>query len=109
MQTPNSSSSTLRAEAARNSTEFSTLPNADPAWQDQSAAPIINWRRYSRLGWFFCKLLWYVLWWDVILRQPILRRFRTARRAQRLFRLQRLASTYCTLATAMGGVPVKLG
>lgn len=70
-----------------------------------AAAPPIDWPRYRRLGWFFAKVLLHILWWDLLLRQPILRHFRTERRR----RWQRLARAYCTLATSMGGVPVKLG
>jgi len=109
MHTPTSNTSTPLPDAAHNATEVPPLPIPDPAWRDHSAAPTIDWRRYSRLGWFFARLLANLLWWDVVLRAPLLRRIRTARRAQRLNSWQRLASSYCTLATAMGGVPVKLG
>ena len=67
--------------------------------------PPFDWQRYRQLVWFFGKVLLHFLWWDFILCQPILRHLRTAPAP----RWQRIARAYCTLATKMGGVPIKLG
>ena len=65
----------------------------------------VDWRRYRQLGWFFAKAIWHFLWWDIILNRPILR----AWRSDPTPRWQQTARAYCTLATSMGGLPVKLG
>lgn len=66
---------------------------------------MIDWKRYRQLGLFFAKAFLQLIWWDVILNQPLLRWFRSPP----LPRWQQLAREYRTLAIEMGGVLVKLG
>ncbi len=65
----------------------------------------IDRKRYRKVRWFFIKVTLHVIWWDVILRRPLLRRFRTPY----IERWQRLALDFRELAIEMGGVLIKLG
>ena len=65
----------------------------------------IDRKRYRKVRWFFLKITLHVIWWDVILRRPLLRRFRTPYIA----RWQQIARDFRELAIEMGGVLIKLG
>jgi predicted unusual protein kinase regulating ubiquinone biosynthesis (AarF/ABC1/UbiB family) len=80
-------SQTLRAEAA------------------PPPAAKIDARRYRKVRRFFARAFLHVMWWDIILNRPLLRRFRT----DPLPRWQQIARRYRGLAVDMGGVLIKLG
>lgn len=65
----------------------------------------IDLRRYRKVRRFFARAFLHVVWWDIILNRPILRRFRTPP----LPRWQKIARRYRVLAVDMGGVLIKLG
>lgn len=65
----------------------------------------IDLRRYRKVRRFFARAFLHVIWWDIILNRPILRRFRTPP----LPRWQKIARRYRILAVDMGGVLIKLG
>lgn len=66
---------------------------------------MIDWKRYRQLGLFFVKAFFQLIWWNLILDQPVLRRFRPPL----LPRWQQLARDYRALAIELGGVWVKFG
>ncbi len=61
--------------------------------------------RYRKVRWFFTKVFFHVLWWDIFLNVPLLRFFRT----NPLSRWRLIAKRYRKLAVEMGGVLIKLG
>ena len=65
----------------------------------------INTQRYRKVRWFFAKAFIHVIFWDIILNRPILRRFRT----EPIPRWRDIARRYRELALEMGGVLIKLG
>ncbi|HEY0514226.1 MAG TPA: AarF/UbiB family protein [Thermoanaerobaculia bacterium] len=65
----------------------------------------IDFRRYRKLRRFVTRVFVQVVWWDVVLSVPGLRRFRRPP----LVRYQELARRYRALAGEMGGVLIKLG
>jgi predicted unusual protein kinase regulating ubiquinone biosynthesis (AarF/ABC1/UbiB family) len=65
----------------------------------------IDFRRYRRVRRFVASVFLQVVWWDVVLNVPGLRRFRRPP----LVRYQEIARRYRTLAGGMGGVLIKLG
>ncbi|MDY7095372.1 MAG: AarF/UbiB family protein [Acidobacteriota bacterium] len=67
--------------------------------------PTIDRRRYRKVRWFFLRLAVHLVWWDLILARPGLRRLRRPPHP----RWQRLARQYRALAVDLGGVMIKLG
>jgi len=65
----------------------------------------IDFRRYRKVRRFVTRVFVQVVWWDVVLNVPGLRRFRRPP----LIRYQEIARRYRTLAGEMGGVLIKLG
>ncbi len=65
----------------------------------------IDFRRYRKVRRFVARVFLQVVWWDVVLNVPGLRRFRRPP----LVRYQGIARRYRTLAAEMGGVLIKLG
>jgi predicted unusual protein kinase regulating ubiquinone biosynthesis (AarF/ABC1/UbiB family) len=65
----------------------------------------IDFRRYRKLRRFVTRVFIQVVWWDVVLNVPGLRRFRRPP----LVRYQAIARRYRALAGEMGGVLIKLG
>jgi predicted unusual protein kinase regulating ubiquinone biosynthesis (AarF/ABC1/UbiB family) len=65
----------------------------------------IDFRRYRKVRRFVASTFIQVVWWDVVLNVPGLRRFRRPP----LVRYQAIARRYRTLAAEMGGVLIKLG
>ncbi|HYN23027.1 MAG TPA: AarF/ABC1/UbiB kinase family protein, partial [Thermoanaerobaculia bacterium] len=65
----------------------------------------IDFRRYRKVRRFVTRTFLHVLWWDMLLNVPGLRRFRRPAVA----RWARIAQRYRHLATDMGGVLIKLG
>jgi len=65
----------------------------------------IDFQRYRKLRAFVQRTFLHVLWWDVLLAGPVLRRFR--RPADERWR--QIARRYRSLAVEMGGVLIKLG
>jgi predicted unusual protein kinase regulating ubiquinone biosynthesis (AarF/ABC1/UbiB family) len=65
----------------------------------------IDFRRYRKVRRFVTRTFLHVLWWDVLLNVPGLRRLRRPP----LERYQEIARRYRALATEMGGVLIKLG
>lgn len=65
----------------------------------------IDFRRYRKARRFVIRIFLHVLWWDVLLNVPGLRRFRRPATA----RWQEIARRYRALASEMGGVLIKLG
>lgn len=65
----------------------------------------IDFRRYRKVRRFVARVFVEVVWWDVVLNVPGLRRFRRPP----LIRYQAVARRYRTLAAEMGGVLIKLG
>ena len=65
----------------------------------------IDFRRYRKLRRFVTRVFIQVVWWDVVLNVPGLRRFRRPP----LLRYQAIARRYRALAGEMGGVLIKLG
>lgn len=67
--------------------------------------PAIDRSRYRRLRRYVVRLFLHLIWFDLVLARPPLRRFRKAP----LPRWAALAREYRTLAVALGGVLIKLG
>jgi predicted unusual protein kinase regulating ubiquinone biosynthesis (AarF/ABC1/UbiB family) len=65
----------------------------------------IDLKRYRKVRWFFAKVLWQVICWDIIFNNPILKWFRP----DPLPRWQAIARHYKEMAMEMGGVLIKLG
>lgn len=65
----------------------------------------IDFRRYRKARRFVIRIFLHVLWWDVVLNVPGLRRFRRPATT----RWQQIARRYRALASEMGGVLIKLG
>jgi predicted unusual protein kinase regulating ubiquinone biosynthesis (AarF/ABC1/UbiB family) len=65
----------------------------------------IDFRRYRKVRRFVTRTFLHVLWWDVLLNAPGLRRLRRSPIA----RYQAVARRYRALATEMGGVLIKIG
>lgn len=65
----------------------------------------IDFRRYRKVRRFVTRTFLHVLWWDMFLNVPGLRRFRPPA----VGRWARIARRYRTLAAEMGGVLIKLG
>jgi predicted unusual protein kinase regulating ubiquinone biosynthesis (AarF/ABC1/UbiB family) len=65
----------------------------------------VDLKRYRKIRRFFIRGLLHAFWWDVLLNQPLLRRFRRPW----LPRYTRLAERYRDLAIELGGVLIKLG
>lgn len=65
----------------------------------------IDFRRYRKVRRFVTRTFIHVVWWDVVLNVPGLRRFRRPP----LVRYQGIARRYRALAAEMGGVLIKLG
>ncbi len=72
---------------------------------EKTADPKIDLKRYRRVRWFFAKVFWQVLWWDLIFSVPILQWFRPPP----LQRWQTVSRKYKEMAMEMGGVLIKLG
>ena len=70
-----------------------------------SEAPPLDLHRYRRVRRYFLRLALHLLWWDLILARPGLRRLRRPA----LPRWQALARRYRLLAIDLGGVLIKLG
>ena len=62
--------------------------------------------RYSRIIWFFARVLVIITWWDIILPRVGLRSFSQKGRTKRL---RKAASSFRVLAVQMGGVMIKIG
>ena len=69
------------------------------------AAPAIDRSRYLRLRRYLVRLFLHLIWFDLALNQPVLRRFRSPP----LRRWAALARDYRSLAVELGGVLIKLG
>jgi predicted unusual protein kinase regulating ubiquinone biosynthesis (AarF/ABC1/UbiB family) len=82
-------------------------PEAFPEIFPDLTAPAarIDFRRYRKLRRFVARTFVHVLWWDVFLNAPGLRRLRRPA----LGRWLRIARRYRMLATEMGGVLIKVG
>lgn len=65
----------------------------------------IDFRRYRKVRRFVTRVFLHVLWWDIVLNAPGLRRFRRPA----VVRWQGIARRYRGLASEMGGVLIKLG
>ncbi|MEA2601944.1 MAG: hypothetical protein QOF89_2936 [Acidobacteriota bacterium] len=65
----------------------------------------IDFRRYRKVRRFVTRVFVHVVWWDVVLNVPGLRRFRRPA----LERYQTIARRYRMLAAEMGGVLIKIG
>src|SRR6185312_14063545 len=65
----------------------------------------IDFRRYRKVRRFVTRVFIHVVWWDVVLNVPGLRRFRRPA----LARYQEIARRYRNLAGEMGGVLIKIG
>jgi predicted unusual protein kinase regulating ubiquinone biosynthesis (AarF/ABC1/UbiB family) len=61
--------------------------------------------RYRRVRRWFARVFLHVVWYDVVLQRPLLRRFRP----EPLPRWRRIAREYRSLAVELGGVLIKLG
>lgn len=70
-----------------------------------SPAPPLDRHRYRRVRRYFLRLALHLLWWDLILARPGLRRLRPPAAP----RWQALARRYRLLAVDLGGVLIKLG
>ncbi len=73
--------------------------------QTGSDAPAIDPRRHRRVRRFFAGAFIHVIFWDIFMNRPVLRRFRSPAP----LRWRRLARRYRALAVEMGGVLIKLG
>lgn len=73
--------------------------NIDTSW---TRARKIRRRKVQR---FLTRLALHVVWWDILLNRPFLRRFRSSY----IIRWQALAIRYRALALEVGGVMIKLG
>jgi len=67
--------------------------------------PVIDFQRYRKVRRFVTGVFLHVMWWDVVLNVPGLRRFRIPA----VSRWSRIARRYRALASEMGGVLIKLG
>ena len=67
--------------------------------------PRINRKRYRIVRRFFVRAALHIVWWDIILNRPGLKRFRTPY----VERWRVLAREYRALAVDLGGVLIKLG
>ncbi|HSL83063.1 MAG TPA: AarF/UbiB family protein, partial [Thermoanaerobaculia bacterium] len=76
----------------------------EPPRQD-AGRPAIDRSRYRRLRRYVARLFLHLIWFDLVLARPLLRRFRSAP----LPRWAALAREYRALAVALGGVLIKLG
>lgn len=65
----------------------------------------IDFKRYRKVRRFVTRVFLHVLWWDILLNAPGLRRFRRPA----VERWARIARRYRALAAEMGGVLIKLG
>src|SRR5262245_17997851 len=65
----------------------------------------IDFQRYRKLRRFVRQVFIHVMWWDVLLNAPGLRRFRRPA----VDRWAGIARRYRTLAAEMGGVLIKIG
>ena len=65
----------------------------------------IDFHRYRKVRRFVTRVFIHVVWWDVVLNVPGLRRFRRPA----LERYQEIARRYRDLAGEMGGVLIKIG
>jgi predicted unusual protein kinase regulating ubiquinone biosynthesis (AarF/ABC1/UbiB family) len=92
------------ATAERSVPALADPPLTSPA-ESQVGPASLAWRRYRKLGWFCLKAALHLFWWDLLLNRPILGWVRTPASP----RWRRLAGEFCTLASEMGGVLVKLG
>ena len=71
----------------------------------EHAGPLKDETRYRQVRRFFRRVMLHVIWWDIILNLPLLRRFRKPLAT----RWQQLARSYRIMAIDMGGVLIKLG
>jgi len=74
------------------------------SWYNHPVARI-DFKRYRKVRRFVTSVFIHVMWWDVVLNVPGLRRFRRPATA----RWARIARRYRALASEMGGVLIKLG
>jgi predicted unusual protein kinase regulating ubiquinone biosynthesis (AarF/ABC1/UbiB family) len=74
------------------------MPTSPPAGR-------IDFQRYRKLRRFVQQVFLHVMWWDVLLNAPVLRRFRRPAVA----RWAGIARRYRALAAEMGGVLIKIG
>jgi predicted unusual protein kinase regulating ubiquinone biosynthesis (AarF/ABC1/UbiB family) len=65
----------------------------------------IDLKRYRKIRWFFAKVLWQTICWDIIFNKPVLKWVRP----DPLPRWQAVARRYKEMAMEMGGVLIKLG
>jgi predicted unusual protein kinase regulating ubiquinone biosynthesis (AarF/ABC1/UbiB family) len=72
---------------------------------NNDASQTIDLKRYRKVRWFFAKVLWQIICWDIIFSNPILKWFRP----DPLPRWQVVARQYKQMAMEMGGVLIKLG
>lgn len=70
-----------------------------------SGTPTIDRRRYRRVRRFFAEAFLHVIFWDLLMNRPLLRRFRPPAPD----RWRGLARRFRVLAVEMGGVLIKLG
>ena len=68
-------------------------------------SPEIDLKRYRNIRWFFMKVLWQIVFWDIIFSYPLLKWLRP----DPLPRWQHVARRYKEMAMALGGVLIKLG
>lgn len=78
---------------------------AAPAPPGDPPAPVIDRSRYRRVRRYFARVFLHLVWHDVLLQRPLLRRFRS----KPLPRWRRIARDYRGLAVELGGVLIKLG
>lgn len=71
----------------------------------RSAGPSIDRMRYRRVRRFILGAVVRILWWDLLLNRPVLRRLRPPA----LGRWRRIARRFRALAAELGGVLIKLG
>ena len=62
--------------------------------------------RYRRILWFFGRVLFGLIWWDIFLPSIGLRKLAQRGRTQRF---RRIARSFRSLAVDMGGVLIKVG
>jgi predicted unusual protein kinase regulating ubiquinone biosynthesis (AarF/ABC1/UbiB family) len=72
---------------------------------NQDTFPKIDLKRYRKVRWFFAKVLWQIICWDILFNNPLLKWFRP----DPLPRWQAVARQYKEMAMEMGGVLIKLG
>jgi len=76
-----------------------------PVASDKRQKSAIDLGRYRKVRWFFAKVLWQAILWDVCFNLPLLRWFRS----DPLIRWQTAARQYRELAINLGGILIKLG